>query len=97
GFVRMQLFGGTPERGAAIAQRAAAEVAPTSPEAARRLEALEYTSMFFGASPDTDNRLERLRAHHGLVAPQTVGERMLATISAWEWTEAAGPCDQVVG
>src|SRR5207247_9920188 len=94
GLGRMLMFMEAPDEAAAIAGRAAAELPRELDDLARRLEAVEFLALLFGAEPDGD-RLERLRAYREIDTSGGLGARSLAVQAAWEWTESAGPAESV--
>jgi DNA-binding CsgD family transcriptional regulator len=94
GLARMLMFMEAPDEAAAIAGRAAAELPRELDDLARRLEAVEFLALLFGAEPDGD-RLERLRAYREIDASDGLGAGSLAVQAAWAWTEGAGPADGV--
>ncbi len=94
GLSRMLGFLDAPDEAADIAGRAARELPPELEDLARRLEAVEFLSLFLGAEPRGD-RLERLRAYREIDADKGIGARMVAAVAAWDWARCAGPADRV--
>jgi DNA-binding CsgD family transcriptional regulator len=94
GLARALMFMEAPDEAAAIAGRAAAELPRELGDLARRLEAVEFLALLFGAEPDGD-RLERLQAYREIDASGGLGAGSLAVQAAWEWTESAGPAERV--
>jgi DNA-binding CsgD family transcriptional regulator len=94
GLARMLMFMEAADEAAAIAGASAAEYAGALDDLARRLEAVEFLALLFGAEPDGD-RLERLRAYRKLDNFDGLGAASVAIQAAWEWTESAGPAESV--
>jgi DNA-binding CsgD family transcriptional regulator len=95
GLARMLMFLGASDEAADIAGRAARELPHELEDLARRLEAVEFLAISFGAEPHGD-RLERLRAYREIDASDDgLGARMLAAVAAWDWAECAGPAERV--
>jgi DNA-binding CsgD family transcriptional regulator len=94
GLARALLFLDAPDQAADVAGRAARELPHELEDRARRLEAVEFHALFFGAERHGD-RLQRLRAYRTINAPEGVGARMIAGIAALDWAASAGPAEQV--
>jgi len=94
GLARALLLLGARDEAADIAGRAARELPRELKDLARRLEAVEFIALVFGAEPHGD-RLERLRAYREIDAAEGAGARMLAAVAAYEWAESAGPVQHV--
>ena len=80
------MFMHAPDEAAAIAGRAAADLPGELGDLARRLEAVEFLALVFGA--EHRDRLERLRAYREIDASDGLGAGSLAVQAAWEWTRA---------
>ena len=93
GLARALMFMHAPDEAAAIAGRAAANLPGELGDLARRLEAVEFLALVFGAEPG--DRLERLRAYREIDASDGLGAGSLAVQAAWEWTRSAGPAESV--
>jgi DNA-binding CsgD family transcriptional regulator len=91
---RTLVFLGAPEESAVLAHDAALELPPELADLARRLEAVELLSLFFGAEPQHDEH-ERLAAARDVDVTGGVGARSLAAVAAWDWAERVGPADRV--
>jgi len=86
---RTLLFTGDLAEGAAVARRAAEELAPGDEHDA--LEAIELMAVCLGiADPD---ELTRLEAHRRLPVGSRLGAKMLASVAAQAWAYAGGPSD----
>jgi DNA-binding CsgD family transcriptional regulator len=94
GLARALLFLDAPDEAADVAARAAREFPHELEDLARRLEAVEFFSLFFGAEPHGD-RLQRLRAYRVIDPAEGVGARMIAAVAALDWAESAGPVERV--
>jgi DNA-binding CsgD family transcriptional regulator len=94
GLARALLFLDAPDQAADVAARAARELPHELEDLARRLEAVEFQALVFGAEPHGD-QLERLRMHREIDASGGVGARALAAIAASNWAQCAGPADRV--
>jgi DNA-binding CsgD family transcriptional regulator len=94
GLARALLFLEAPDQAADVAARAARELPHELDDLARRLEAVEFHALFFGAEPRGD-RLRRLRAYRVIDAAEGVGARMIAAVAALDWAESAGPVEPV--
>ncbi|HEY1276916.1 MAG TPA: AAA family ATPase [Thermoleophilaceae bacterium] len=91
---RLLLFSQTPDKGLAVARRAAAELPPELADERMRLEAVQQMAVFFGAGDfDLQAQLERYR--EGVDAPGA-GARMLEALAAYAWMLSAGPADSCV-
>ena len=84
-----------PDEAAEIARRSSLELPEELDDLSRQLEAGELISLFFGASDDDGERLERLRGRRTIDTELGAGAKMLAAVAAWEWAESAGPADDV--
>ena len=93
GLARALLFLDDPDEAADVAARAARELPHELEDLARRLEAVEFQALVFGA--EHGDRLERLRVHREIDASGGVGARALAAIAASNWAQCAGPADRV--
>jgi DNA-binding CsgD family transcriptional regulator len=93
GLARALLFLDDPDQAADVAARAAHELPQELEDLARRLEAVEFQALSFGA--EHGDRLERLRVHWEIDASAGVGARALAAIAASNWAQCAGPADRV--
>jgi DNA-binding CsgD family transcriptional regulator len=93
GLARALMFMHAPDEAAAIAGRAAADLPGGLGDLARRLEAVEFLALVFGA--EHGDRLERLRAYREIDASDGLGAGSLAVQAAWEWTKSAGPAESV--
>ena len=93
GLARALMFMHAPDEAAAIAGRAAADLPRELGDLARRLEAVEFLALVFGA--EHGDRLERLRAYREIDASDGLGAGSLAVQAAWEWTKSAGPAESV--
>ena len=93
GLARALMFMHAPDEAATIAGRAAAELPRELGDLARRLEAVEFLALAFGA--EHTDRLERLRAYREIDASDGLGAGSLAVQAAWEWTKSAGPAESV--
>ncbi len=91
GLARALMFMHAPDEAAAIAGRAAADLPGELGDLARRLEAVEFLALVFGA--EHRDRLERLRAYREIDASDGLGAGSLAVQAAWEWTKSAGPAE----
>jgi DNA-binding CsgD family transcriptional regulator len=94
GLARALMFMHAPDEAAAIAGSAAAELPEELGDLARRLEAVEFLAMAFGAEPG--DRVDRLRAYREIDGVSDgLGAGSLAVQAAWEWTKSAGPAESV--
>ena len=93
GLARALMFMHAPDEAAAIAGRVAAELPRELGDLARRLEAVEFLALGFGAEPG--DRLDRLRAYREIDTSDGLGAGSLAVQAAWEWTKSAGPAERV--
>ncbi|MGN6167378.1 MAG: ATP-binding protein, partial [Solirubrobacteraceae bacterium] len=93
GLARALMFMHAPDEAAAIAGRAAVELPGELGDLARRLEAVEFLALAFGADPG--DRLDRLRAYREIDTSDGLGAGSLAVQAAWEWTKSAGPAESV--
>ena len=93
GLARALMFMHAPDEAAAIAGRAAADLPRELGDLARRLEAVEFLALVFGA--EHGDRLERLRAYRRIDASDGLGAGSLAVQAAWEWTKSAGQAETV--
>jgi DNA-binding CsgD family transcriptional regulator len=93
GLARALMFMHAPDEAAAIAGGAAADLPGELSDLARRLEAVEFLALVFGA--EHGDRLERLRAYREIDASDGLGAGSLAVQAAWEWTKSAGPAESV--
>ena len=93
GLARALMFMHAPDEAAAIAGRAAADLPGGLGDLARRLEAVEFLALVFGA--EHGDRLERLRAYRRIDASDGLGAGSLAVQAAWEWTKSVGPAESV--
>jgi DNA-binding CsgD family transcriptional regulator len=94
GLSRMLVWLDAPDEAADIAGRATRELPRELDDLARRLEAVEFLALFFGAEP-YDDRLDRLRAYRAIDASDGIGASMLAAVTAWNWAVCAGPAERV--
>jgi DNA-binding CsgD family transcriptional regulator len=94
GLARALVFMEVPEEAATIAHQAGQELPDGLDDLAMRLEVVEHLALFWGAREDP-SRLQRLQARRTIDTTRGIGAKMLAAISAWEWTASAGPADQV--
>ncbi|HEX2426640.1 MAG TPA: LuxR C-terminal-related transcriptional regulator, partial [Gaiellaceae bacterium] len=93
GLARALMFMHAPDEAAAIAGGAAADLPGELSDLARRLEAVEFLALVFGA--EHGDRLVRLRAYREIDASDGLGAGSLAVQAAWEWTKSAGPAESV--
>ncbi len=91
---RTLIFLGAPDRGGAIAGEAARELPTEFDDFARRLEAVEFFALSFGAEPNADER-ERMLAYRDMDASGGLGVKGLAAVVAWHWTLSGGPAERV--
>jgi DNA-binding CsgD family transcriptional regulator len=94
GLARTLLFLDAPDRASSIAARARDELPTDLTDLAQRLEAVEFSALYFGAEPNGD-QLDRLRTYRNIDTTYGVGARMLAAVAAWDWTQCAGPAERV--
>ena len=88
---RLWLFTDAPERGAAIAREAAAELPPEREDQRLKLEAIQHMAVWFGAGEiELAKRLEQYR---GGIEGGGEGARMIEAMTAYSWMLEAGPAD----
>lgn len=90
--VRATIFAGDPDEAAVLARGAQADL-PEDDDLRHRLEALELSTVFWGAG-DAHEMRERLRSYRHR-RPGGAGARMIEAIAAWGWTQDGGSADEV--
>ncbi len=89
---RTLVFTGHPKDGLAVCQAALEELPPDDGDARLGLLALEATCVHFGVGdPEVLTRLSR----HRDLPCATLGEALLAAITAMQWSYSGGPADEV--
>ena len=88
------IFTGAPDRSSEVCQRAIAELPPEFEDERMLLEALEYTTAWFGVG-DPD-RLAGLVPYRENPPRGGVGAKYLALCAAFDWMHRTGPSDACV-
>jgi DNA-binding CsgD family transcriptional regulator len=87
-------FTRAPEEANAVARRALEELPDGHDDMRHALEAIELMTVIFGAAPR--EQLTRLEAYRSDLVGEGPGARMLASISAFHWSNAGGTARECV-